>query len=216
MGLLNKFKNKKNLIGLQKQRKYGIDGKENLLKESLRLTNNYPKIRIQFVFMNKCTYKDIRVSTVETSLYSSKAMILPNGMTIEDACKVVSFLSEKVAREYQYTLTSPNGVDMVSKYLVNLGFDTVSCYKSGYFHYHNDYKPFRKIKISNEEKGVTDLFAVAVDFNVFKKSDLYDRYFDWFTSGVTEQEIKDIYERIGKAQLLEDALFKIPTQKQTR
>ena len=53
-------------------------------------------------------------------------------------------------------------------------------------------------------EGVTDLYTVGGDFNIFKKSDLHDEYFDWFTEGVTEEELTEIYKKIGKDYILED------------
>ncbi|MBO5884183.1 MAG: hypothetical protein J6Q51_00125, partial [Clostridia bacterium] len=47
-----------------------------------------------------------------------------------------------------------------------------------------------------------DLFTVGGDFKVFKRTELHDRYFDWFTENVTEQEIIDIYKKINKEDYL--------------
>ena len=35
------------------------------------------------------------------------------------------------------------------------------------------------------------------DLKLFKRTNLYNRYFEWFTSGITRDEVKDIYSQIG-------------------
>jgi len=45
--------------------------------------------------------------------------------------------------------------------------------------------------------------VVGGDFKLFKKSDLYKRDLNWYSKGVTKQEIEDIYKNIGREYLLQ-------------
>ena len=54
-------------------------------------------------------------------------------------------------------------------------------------------------------EGVADLFTVGADFDTFKRSSLYDRYFEWFTEGVATEEIEEIYKRINQEEIFKQA-----------
>ena len=42
-----------------------------------------------------------------------------------------------------------------------------------------------------------DLYTVGGDFRQFKKSNLYSKYFNWFTENVSIEEVQAIYDRLG-------------------
>ena len=129
----------------------------------------------------------------------------PKGMNLEETCKVVSYLSELVEQDGSVEPASELSVQIVGAYLKALGFDKVDESQVDYSHRHavsfdtKDALNLTESKITPEQKlGVTDLFTVGGDLKLFEQSDLMDYYFEWFTPGVTEQEVRDIYAGIGK------------------
>jgi hypothetical protein len=133
----------------------------------------------------------------------------PKGMTLKEACKVVSFLSELVEKDGTVKPASETSVQIVGSYLKTLGFDKIDEKSKDYSHRHAvslDKKQALYIDDSTiippQFVGTTDLFTVDGDIKLFEQSDLMDRYFDWFTGWVTENQIKDIYSRIGATSLL--------------
>lgn len=219
MGLFDKFKNKKkdlpliarvNLVELKKLREEefekSLDTREVSLLASADFTIKFPKIRLFYVEMEKFYAQD-NTTKIGTTLDISKTLLLPNNMTMEEACKVVSYISEKVERENMLEPACFKSVSLTAKELEKFGFDVMESHKgAGHYHYVSENMLFQKIRFSNSKEGVTDLFTVGGQFKTFKKSDMHERYFEWFTSGVTTQEIIDIYRRIGYGYLLEDAL----------
>lgn len=93
---------------------------------------------------------------------------------------------------------------LVSHILEDYGFKKVETENKGHFH-SVSYYDFQKIISADlspckKIKGVVDLFSVDGNFDIFKKSDLYDRSFEWYTEGVTSQEVADIYRNVNKAE----------------
>lgn len=129
----------------------------------------------------------------------------PKGMDLKDACKVVSYLSELVEQDGSIEPASELSVQIVGAYLRALGFDKFDEKDVDYSHRHavsfdtKEALNLAESKITPEQKlGVTDLFTVGGDIKLFEKSDLMDYYFEWFTPGVTEEEVRQIYASIGK------------------
>ena len=177
-------------------------------QKSINFANfNYTNIRLYYVALERFTrYGSSEIKLGETYGISSPFR-LPHGMSYKDACKVVSYLSEKVEKENNLEPASESSVAMVSKILPSYGFERIEGMEKGHYHAVSDYKPFYKIKADyfpacKKIDGVVDLFTVGGHFKVFKKTDLNDRYFDWFTEGVTKQEIENIYKTIGQDCLL--------------
>ena len=173
---------------------------KNLDKQEIEKTNI---IRLSYIALEK-----FRADTAlgVTSIQSSP-FILPEGMTNDEACKVVSYLSELVEKEDGIEEASKQSVGLVSKILTDYGFTKIPLQPHGYSHAVYDLRElgasrFSKIDISDfyndSMKGVTDLFTVAGDFKLFEMTSLYNKYFNWFTENVSKQEIEKIYSRINK------------------
>ena len=178
---------------------------------SADFTKRFPKIRLYYVGIEKFTRYGSSEVLIGKTFGISSPFNVPYGMTLDEACKVVSYLSEKVERENNLEPASEKSVALVSKLLCDYGFERIEGYEHGHSHSVAEYVPMKKITVSpavdgktihSEIRGVTDLFTVGGDFKLFVRSDLQPRYFDWFTSWVTEEQIKDIYNRIGATSLL--------------
>lgn len=160
--------------------------------------------KIRLVYFSIVKYKDyVNNSKLSQRFGMSSAYILPENMSIENACKVVSYLSELVEQKHNLEPACPRSVSLVDNKLERYGFVRVTDGWSGYIHSTSEYTS-RAIELSptlqrvyNQGNDAVDLFTVGGDFKLFKRTNLYNRYFEWFTSGITKEEVKNIYNQIG-------------------
>jgi len=103
--------------------------------------------------------------------------VCPNGMTKEEALKVLSFLM-KVFK----TNTKIKDGDLLA---LTIGVNNML----RLFHF----KKLDKTDCSN----YTDLFVVGGVRGAFKTSRYYEFYFNWFKDDVDRAEIEQIYSRLG-------------------
>jgi len=197
------------LAELQKQREENMQLKDKSILAAYDYTKLLPTLRLFYVSLEKfLAYGTDELKVGETYGISSPFR-LPNDMSIEDACKVISYLSEMVEKDNNLEPACEDSVAMVSSILGLYGFDRVEGYQHGHMHAVSEYRPLHKIRAGlpgcEKIEGVKDLFTVGGDCKLFKKSNLSDRYFDWFTEGVSEQEVEDIYKKIRKEHLFENA-----------
>ncbi len=191
---------------------------KNLLKKKkqLRLTVDDLKdinhIRLYYISLEKFQRSgDILTTRIGQTFGISSPFKIPEGMSMEDACKVVSYLSLMVEKKYNIEPATEKSVAMVSKILTNYGFERIDGYNHGHIHAVLALdNPFKRITTKVEQccgeiDGVADLFTIDANFKLFQKTDLYDRYFEWFTEGVTMQDVENIYKNIGRESLLSDS-----------
>ena len=167
--------------------------------EKQKFSSYLRHIRLIYVYFEKFTRYGTTQKMLGKTYGVSSPFTLPKGMEIEDACKVVSFLSEKVENENNIEPASENSVAKVSQILTDYGFVKNEGYYHG--HAHEVEEPSVYListrNFANPINGVVDLFTVGGDFELFRKSDLNDRYFNWFTEGVTKQEIEEIFKKVA-------------------
>lgn len=128
---------------------------------------------------------------------------LPKGMTVQDACKVVSYLSDLVEKRNNLEPACEQSVILVSHMLEDYGFKKIETKSKGRFHsvsYYDSQRISTELSPCKKIEGVVDLFSVDGNFDIFKKSDLSDRYFEWYTEGVTNQEVANIYKNINNTE----------------
>lgn len=102
--------------------------------------------------------------------------MLPNGMTREEGFKVLSYLTdyiEKRADTESCSLKSVRTLDSVLD-LERFGFT--------------------RVEEINEEK-IINLFTVSGRLLLFKRSELYPKYFEWYVENVTLKEVENIYTK---------------------
>ena len=105
--------------------------------------------------------------------------MLPNGMTREDGFKVLSYLTDFIEKRKEIepcSLKSVRTLDGVLD-LERFGFTRIN------------------IQLPAESEDVINLFTVSGRLLLFKKSKLYPKYFEWYTEGVTLEEVKNIYDK---------------------
>lgn len=100
----------------------------------------------------------------------------PNGMSRKEGFKVLSYLTDFIERDMEpCSLRSIRTLDSILD-LERLGFT--------------------RVKVRSEDE-IINLFAVSGRVLLFKNSELYSKYFEWYTEGVQFDEVKSIYDKCG-------------------
>ncbi len=109
-----------------------------------------------------------------------KPFMLPEGMSREDGFKVLSYLTDYIEKRLNLSPCSHRSVSTLESVLdlERLGF--------------------RRINADVDDSEVIDLFTVSGRLLLFKNSEHYPKYFEWYTEGITFDEIKAIYDKCGK------------------
>ncbi len=110
-----------------------------------------------------------------------KPFVLPNGMSREDSFKVLSYLTDFIETQLNLEPCSHKSVSILDNVL-NL-----------------ERLGFKKLNISLDiaSTNVIDLFTVSGRLQLFKNSNHYQRYFEWYTEGITFDEVNNIYNKCG-------------------
>lgn len=108
-----------------------------------------------------------------------QTFMLPHRMHRNDAFKVLSYLTDYIEEQLNLPPCSQKSVSVLNQVLdlERLGFRKIN------------------IKSSINNSDIIDLFTVTGRLLLFKQSANYSRYFEWYTEGVTLEEIKDIYSK---------------------
>lgn len=156
------------------------------------------KIRLIYIRMEKFNKGgDPLESRIGQTLGVSSPFVLPKGVSLNNACKLVSYLSKKVEEENQLEPASEASVALVSNLLGEYGFSKVEGYNHGHIHVVSYLHIAKKIEVDHCEvvEGCADLFTVDGSFKLFKKSNLYKRYFNWFDEKTKKEEIDKIFSK---------------------
>lgn len=201
MGIIEYLKNKK------RENDLPLIARDDLAE--LQEQGETPAIRLYYVAFEQFKRYGTNNLCIGQTYGISSPFVLPKDMSLEDACKVVSFLSDKVEKENDLEPACAKSVAIVSNILEKYGFEKIEKREKGYFHTVTEYDPFHKIKsglpVCDKMSGIVDLFSIGGDFKLFKKSDLHKRYFDWYSKGITQEQITDIYKNIHQENLLSNA-----------
>lgn len=108
-----------------------------------------------------------------------KPFELPNGMSREDGFKVLSYLTDFIEQRddvYEASWKSVGTLDGVLN-LERFGF--------------------KRLDFTPSEEDVIDLFTIDGRIKRFKDSKYYSKYFNWYTSNITKEEVEVIYQKLG-------------------
>ena len=137
--------------------------------------------------------------------------LIPDGLSLQEACEVLSYLSNRIEQDNNIEPASLTSVKSVCKVLSKYGFKKIEDNKSDYYHSHITYEwnPLNKEQYSSisEIDGVTDIITYRADDKIFKKSDMAERYFDWYTEDVSQHRFKELINKISNLNI--DEQFKI-------
>ena len=226
MGLFNYFKNKKkeqlpliarvNLDELKKQKEEQIKNSEVSILGAENYSKHLPKIRLCYIACNKIDQNDTNESHLEIIYYATRHFCLPKHMELNDAYKVISYLTEKIAKNNHIKQPSAKCVEVVGNFLCRYGFEVIDNELHGPVYSVKPYKPFVNIKIassispiSKKSENSIDLFSIGGDAKIFQRTDMYNKYTPWYIQGVTKQEIEDIYKKINKQNLVSHKIEEI-------
>lgn len=104
-----------------------------------------------------------------------KPFMLPDGMCREEVLSYLTDFIEKRDEIEPGSLKSVNTLDSVLN-LERFGF--------------------KRVEETNEDK-ILNLFTIDGRALLFKRSELYKKYFEWYTENVTKEEVEEIYSKIG-------------------
>ncbi len=155
------------------------------------------KIRLIYVAIEKYNSRFDGKAKLGTIYNSSSPFKIPEGMTMQEAYKVISYISEFVENTYNKEPASSDSVALTSYTLGSYGFEKIEGFPKGYTHTTEEYVGKGKIIPETTIPATMDLYSVGGDFNQFKKSNLYKKYFEWFTENVSLEEVQAIYNRLG-------------------
>lgn len=132
-----------------------------------KLKNNKKIYRFHYLYFNNYPF-------IETHDCSCDAFVLPDNMSQSDAFKVISYFFENSKVE----IGTYSCCRMTTEVLNSVGFKRID-------------------NIKNDEYNVVDLFSVLSNDggNLFRESEYYDHYFNWYSSGVTKEDVLDIYSK---------------------
>lgn len=105
-----------------------------------------------------------------------KPFMFPNGMTREEWFKVLSYLTDFIEKREEVRSCSLKSVTTLDGVLDLERFG------------------FTRIAEKDEDK-ILNLFTVSGRLLLFKESELYSKYFEWYSEGITLGEIENIYNK---------------------
>lgn len=110
-----------------------------------------------------------------------KPFMLPDGMSRDDAFRVLSYLTDFIEKEAKLEPCSYKSVAALDKVidLERLGFKRLD------------------MNLDDDSTEVIDLFTIKGRVLLFKQSKQYQKYFEWYTEGVTLKNVKEIYSKCG-------------------
>lgn len=164
------LKNKTFMVQSQKSRDFEFDA---TLED--HLIGNQEVYRLYYVNYDRVLEysgrRDNNISVIEASY---KPFLLPKGMTRMEGFKVLSYLTDFIEKREDVEDCSWKSVEMLDNVLnlEELGFTRSQ---------------------ENNEDNILNLFTINGRLLLFKKSALYQKYFEWYTENVTFDEIVAIY-----------------------
>lgn len=102
--------------------------------------------------------------------------MLPKGMTREEGFKVLSYLTDFIEKREDTESCSLKSVTILDGVLdlERFGFTRVC---------------------EDDENKILNLFTVSGRILLFKRSKLYEKYFEWYVENVTLEEVTNIYAK---------------------
>lgn len=138
--------------------------------------------RLYYVDYRRCNERGSwSGNNVHKTDWPLEPFILPKNMSRKDAFKVLSYLIDFIEKKLNLDECSCIGVQMLNNVLnlERLGFQKLD------------------IIANNNLDKIIDLYTIRGRILLFKQSEHYPRYVEWYTEGVTLEEVQNIYEKIG-------------------
>lgn len=170
----------------------------------LKKVKNVP-IRLCFVSMDGVN-QDAGKVQIATTYGVTCVYNLPQGMSLEDASKIISYLTEKFERKNGLETGSEMALRIVASEMGNYGFRKRNYMESDFNHAYSESELDEAtntiiVSTGSDAKshidGVVDFMTIGGDQSLFLCSDLAENQFSWFKPNVSFDEMKKIYEKIG-------------------
>ena len=173
-----------------------IELKEKLLENKLLLNRDYEfnekledhqipnsnVYRLFFVeYYRAFEYPGRNDDNINTTKWVFKPFLLPNGMRQEEAFKVLSYFIDYIGKPISLKKSTAKNVAILNELLDidKLGFTRID----------------NNLEVDDDK--IINLFVVSGRTALFKKNDLYNKYFKWYHKGVTLEEVIKIYHKCG-------------------
>ncbi len=217
MGLFNLKKSKK-------EKKLPLVARVDLAKIHKERTENYElrdvsilarkdyteslknKIRLCYVDVDLLNMYGFEKPVLEINYAATCVYKLPDGMTIEDANRVVSYVTRLNNSKYSIVPSTESSMQFAGASLQEFGFKKESKHEADYNHAHvfceyDSELPDFTINTNNVVKtdieGVVDLMTIGGNQFLFMHSDLAPKAYPWFRMDSKFEDVKKIYDRIG-------------------
>lgn len=152
--------------------------------------------KIRLVYVGVSDHKRIYDGEpmLELTMFKSNVYQIPEGVNLEEACKIVSFIAEKLEVENKLVPASISSVISTANYLDKYGFKKLK--GDGEYGHNTSINSWGNVSYKNLDikalDGVTDLFTISDSKDMLKKAPFCKRYFNWFTSYVSAKEVDEI------------------------
>lgn len=191
------------------------------LIEKIKDAKSKPRLSVRPNGANKDNIKAIRIIDVSMEAYKAYGQdyynlgksygvtspyALPENMTLDEACYIVSALYNEIKRSYRHgaeIMLTKRETEKVEQGLKNLGFEELQGYNKGYLHTvdrdYNDGDVIRPSVSIPQDADVADLFRIGGKSEYyFKRSSLYGRYFEWYDSKANTNGVNKIISALHK------------------
>ena len=174
--------------------------KMNYSNYEFALKSGAKKIRFICVGMNKLMGNKGEL-WISRSINISNVYDLPENVSLKEAFKFVSMAYKDSVEFLGLGPKSRKSGILIPKLLEDYGLESNKDYMSEEFcdiltNMPEDSKEI-ELKHSNAIPGILDLIVFVGDRNLFERTKLSKRYFDWFDKDVTEKEFQRIYNKIN-------------------
>ena len=160
------------LDNLNKSRDYEFN--PNLEEHDVALTNTFRLHYLDYYRVGE----EYRISTNNIGVleWVSKPFQFPEGMSFEEGFKVLSYLTDFIEKRSDVDVCSLTSVRILSSVLQLDRFG------------------FKQVK-EIDDSDITDLFTINGRISLFKNSEFYPNYFEWYKKGVSKKEVISIYKK---------------------
>lgn len=158
------------------------------------MSQNIDKVRLIYVNLTKHLNVYTDETKLEATIGTGEVFNIPNDVTLDKLCELVSITMLKVEKEKNLEECSRESFLATNRLLKERYLKVVEGYKSGCHHTTYNYVPFKKYNLDNlcpEIDSCLDLFVVDCDERLFNKTSLKDRYIEWFNEKPKEVNLKN-------------------------
>ena len=162
------------------------------------MEKKFEKIRLVYFEATDHVNQYTNERKFEVTLYVYPSLIIPNGMSVKDACNVTTYFSMKNELDNDLNECEPKCVKLIHEDLKKIGFVENKEDELGYIHSTKRHLVFKKHNLDHilpEVEGCLDLFVVDCNEKLFNKTSLGKRYCPWYNIDVKESEVRKFIDK---------------------